>query len=440
MELSGWGRYPRSEGRLSEPRSEAGLAALLRDGGPLIARGMGRAYGDPAIGAHAVSTRHLDRMIAFDAETGQLVAESGVTLKEIIAAFLPRGWFLSVTPGTQFVSLGGAIAADVHGKNHHSEGSFGTFTDWFDLMGPDGAVIRCSRQENADLFHWTLGGMGLTGVILRAAIRLKRVETGWIRQTVIAAPGLDAALAAFEATYHTTYSMAWIDCAATGGKMGRSIVMNGEHATRAELPPVKRADPFAARGHLSPRVPFDFPGFALNPWSVRAFNALYWRKGVLGAGTSLTGWEPFFYPLDAIRDWNRIYGRRGFMQFQCVVPLESRAEGLRAILQAISASGAGSFLAVLKRFGPQDSPLSFPMEGYTLALDFPVNARSLDLMPHLDRITADHGGRFYLAKDSRISPETLRRTDPRWEGFAAMRRQQGLDRAFASGLSVRLGL
>ena len=436
MQLMGWGRYPRTDGRLSTPRNAAEVAALIAKG-PLIARGMGRAYGDAAIGAHAVSTAKLNHMLDFDPATGQLVAEAGVTLKDIIAAFLPRGWFLSVTPGTQFVSLGGAIASDVHGKNHHAEGSFGAFVDWIDLMGPDGQVRRC--QPGDDLFHWTLGGMGLTGVILRAAIRLKRVQSGWIRQTTIAAPTLQAALDAFEATYSATYSMAWIDCAATGDPMGRSLVMNGEHATLEQLPPAKRAAPFAARGHLSPRVPFDFPGFALNPWSIRAFNELYYHKGRLSQGTQLIGWEPFFYPLDAIRDWNRIYGRRGFMQFQCVVPLESRAEGLRQILRAISASGAGSSLAVLKRFGAQQSRLSFPMEGYTLALDFPVTARSLALMPMLDAITADHGGRFYLAKDSRISAETLRRTDPRWADFARFRQESGLKPAFTSAQSERLG-
>ncbi|WP_127103874.1 FAD-binding oxidoreductase [Pararhodobacter zhoushanensis] len=439
MDLSGWGRYPHQETRLSTPRDAQGVAALLGDG-PVIARGSGRAYGDPAIGAHAVSTRHLNHMIAFDDATGELVAESGVTLGEIMDAFLPRGWFLSVTPGTKFVSLGGAIAADVHGKNHHSEGSFGVFVDWFDLMGADGSVTRCSRNDNADLFRWTLGGMGLTGIILRAAIRLKKVESGWIRQTTIATRNLDEALAAFEQTYDATYSMAWIDCAATGAKMGRSIVMNGEHATRDELPPLARPRPLDTALHRNLSVPFDFPGFALNPWSIRAFNELYYFKGKRTPPTSIVGLDSFFYPLDAIRNWNRIYGRKGFMQFQCVVPLESHAEGLRAILNAITRTGAGSFLAVLKRFGPQDSRLSFPMEGYTLALDFPLTRRSLDLMPELDRITADHGGRFYLAKDSRMSADTLRRTDPRWQAFAEMRRQQGLTQAFASAQSERLGL
>jgi len=439
MQISGWGRYPRIQAKVSTPRSDVALAGLLGDG-PLIARGMGRAYGDSALAPHTVSMRLFNHMIDFEPQSGQLVAEAGVTLAEIIDAFLPHGWFPSVTPGTQFVSLGGAIAADVHGKNHHSEGSFGAFVDWFDLMGADGSVCRCSRTENKDLFEWTLGGMGLTGIVLRAAIRLKRVQSGWIRQSTIAAQNLDAALAAFEDTYSATYSMAWIDCAATGDKMGRSIVMNGEHAVRADLPATHRASPFDVPGHLGKSVPFDFPGFVLNPWTVRAFNELYFRMNARKPAQSLVGWENFFYPLDAVQDWNRIYGRKGFMQFQCVVPLESHAEGLRAILNAISRTGAGSFLAVLKRFGPQDSRLSFPMEGYTLALDFPITTKALDLMPELDRITADHGGRFYLAKDSRMPAQTLLETDPRWQKFAAMRRQKGLAGQFASAQSERLGL
>lgn len=437
MRLSGWGRYPLAEGRLSTPRDLPALAALVQDG-PLIARGMGRAYGDAAIGPHAVSMLAFNRMISFDEATGQLVAEAGVTLGEIIAAFLPQGWFLSVTPGTQFVSLGGAIAADVHGKNHHVDGSFGSFVDWLEVMGADGQITRTTPGE--DLFALTLGGMGLTGIIHRAAIRLRSVETGWIRQTTQAAPSLDAALAIFESTAQATYSMAWIDCAATGARMGRSLVMTGEHATRRELPAARRARPFDTPRHAGPRVPFDLPGFLLNPWSIRAFNELYYWKGSRAQPMSLVGWEPFFYPLDAIRDWNRIYGRRGFLQFQCVVPLESHAEGLRAILTAISRTGAGSFLAVLKRFGPQDSRLSFPMEGYTLALDFPVNDRSLALMPDLDRITADHGGRFYLAKDARISAETHRRTDPRFAALADWRAARGLTTRFSSAQSRRLGL
>lgn len=437
MQLSGWGRFPRLDAQLVAPRDEAALAAQIAMG-PVIARGMGRAYGDSALAPVTVSTRHFNRMIAFDPASGQLIAESGVTLGEIIESFLPRGWFPSVTPGTRFVSLGGAIAADVHGKNHHREGSFGAFVDWIDLIGADGTIMRCTRDENADLFHWTLGGMGLTGVIVRAAIRLKRVQTGWIRQTTIPARDLSEALDAFEDSLDATYSMAWIDCAARGDAMGRAIVMNGEHATREELPATHRATPFAAPRHGTRRVPLDLPGFALNPLSVRLFNEVYYRLGRRRPRTGLVAWGPFFYPLDSVLDWNRIYGRKGFMQFQCVVPLESHAEGLRAILAAITRAGTGSFLAVLKRFGAQQSRLSFPMEGYTLALDFAMNPRNLALMDELDRITLDHGGRFYLAKDSRMAAQTLHRSDPRWVEFATLRRARGLAGHFASAQSERL--
>ncbi|MGY6536627.1 MAG: FAD-binding protein [Pararhodobacter sp.] len=440
VHLSGWGRYPRRPTRLSAPRDIGALASALHGGEPVIARGLGRAYGDSAIAAHTLSMRHFDRMISFDPATGQLVAEAGVSLGAVIDAFLPRGWFPSVTPGTKFVTLGGAIAADVHGKNHHGEGSLAAFTDWFDLMGADGSVSRCSRDENADLFWRTLGGMGLTGIVLRAAIRLRRVETGWIRQRMIPAAGLDAALDAFDAHMDATYSVAWIDCLASGPALGRSLVMLGEHATLADLPPARRARPFQTPRHRGLTFPVDLPGFALNPYSVRAFNALYYAMGRRKAGAGLVDWDSYFYPLDAIGQWNRLYGRRGFMQFQCALPLDQGRPGLRALLGAIAASGAASFLAVLKRFGPQDSPVSFPMPGYTLALDFPVNTRSLGLMPHLDRLTADHGGRFYLAKDSRMSADTLSRTDPRMGDFAAWRRSRGLSTHFASAQSERLGL
>ncbi len=437
--LTGWGRYPRHATRLSAPRDTDALAQALRMG-PAIARGLGRAYGDSAVGAHTISMRHFDRMIAFDPASGQLVAEAGVSLAEIIEAFLPRGWFPHVTPGTRFVTLGGAIAADVHGKNHHGEGSFGAFTDWIDLMGADGIVTRCSRDANADLFRHTLGGMGLTGVILRAAIRLRPVESGWIRQRTIPAPGLEAALDAFEAGMDATYSVAWIDCLASGAALGRSLVMLGEHAARADLPTERRARPYQTPPRRRRSLPIDLPGFVLNPASVRAFNAAYYALGRVKSDAQLVDWESYFYPLDAIGGWNRLYGRRGFMQFQCALPLDAGRAGLQRLLRAIAGSGAGSFLAVLKRFGPQDSSISFPMPGYTLALDFPLTARSLALMPHLDRITADHGGRFYLAKDSRMSAETLIRTDPRMADFAAWRQARGLSAQFASAQSERLGL
>lgn len=441
MLLSGWGRHPVLDCRLVRPgEGDAALAALVAQG-PLIARGKGRAYGDAALNRGCtLDMRSRNRMIAFDPETGGLVAEAGVTLAEIIDVFLPRGWFPAVTPGTKFVSLGGAIAADVHGKNHHMDGSFSSCVDWVELLGADGIVRRVSRSDNAELFEWTCGGMGLTGVILRAAIRLRAVETGWIRQRAIPAPGLATALGLFEGAQDSTYSVAWIDCLAGGQSLGRSIVMLGEHAVRAELGAREAADPFVTRRKAARTVPFDLPAFALNSLSVRAFNALYYGMGAWNAGEGLIDFDSYFYPLDALLEWNRIYGRRGFAQFQCVLPLAASPEGLALLLRAIARSGQGSFLAVLKRMGAQDSRFSFPMEGYTLALDFPVRDGTARLFTELERIVVDHGGRFYLAKDSFLSPEILRASDARTPAFTAMRGMTGADGRFVSALSERLVL
>lgn len=440
MRLSGWGRFPVAECNVVRPRSEAALIAALTDA-PAIARGMGRAYGDSALNPHAtIDMTGFRHMASFDPQSGVLAAEAGVTLGEIIAAFLRRGWFLPVTPGTKFVSLGGAIAADVHGKNHHRHGSFGGFVEWIDVIGADGRVRRCSREENADLFAWTIGGMGLTGVIVRAALRLQRVESGWIRQRSLPAPNLAAAMEAFEACAHWTYSVAWIDCLAKGADLGRSILLLGEHARAEDLDPARRVAPFMTPSRRRLTTPFDAPSWALNQWSVRAFNALYWRRGSRGERESFVDWDSYFYPLDAIQQWNRIYGKRGFAQFQCVLPLASARAGLGELLKAISDSGQGSFLAVLKRMGAQESRMSFPMEGYTLALDFPAHPKALALMERLDAITLDHGGRFYLAKDSRLSRSAFERSDARVQDFRAMRGAQHLDQAFTSLQSERLGL
>ncbi|MFN3889766.1 MAG: FAD-binding protein [Beijerinckiaceae bacterium] len=440
MRLSGWGRFPVADCNVVRPRSESELAAAIANA-PAIPRGMGRAYGDSALNSHAtISMAGFRHMLSFDAQNGVLVAEAGVTLGDVISVFLPRGWFPSVTPGTKFVTLGGAIAADVHGKNHHKHGSFCAFVEWMDVVGSDGRVRRCSRQENADLFAWTTGGMGLTGVILRAAVRLQRVESGWIRQRSIPAPNLAAAMQAFEENARSTYSVAWIDCLAKGDDLGRSILLLGEHAAAGELDSPRGAAPFSTPARRKMTTPFDAPSWALNQWSVRAFNALYWRRGSRAQRESLVDWDSYFYPLDSIHEWNRIYGKRGFAQFQCVLPLGSSRQGLEELLKTISASGQGSFLAVLKRMGPQHSRFSFPMEGYTLALDFPAHPKALALMERLDAITLAHGGRFYLAKDSRMSRATFERSDARAAGFRAMRTDGGLDRAFTSLQSERLGL
>jgi FAD/FMN-containing dehydrogenase len=409
--------------------------------GAAIARGNGRAYGDSAVNSeNTLRMRHFNHMIDFDPGSGQLTAEAGVLLGDIIAAFLPRGWFPAATPGTKYVTLGGMIAADVHGKNHHHYGSFGNCVDWIDLVDAHGNIRRCSREENPDLFQWSLGGMGLTGIILRAAIRLAPIETAWIRQTTIPTANLEAALLAFDRTREANYSVAWIDCLSKGRGLGRSLLMLGEHARRHELDEKRQQNPLDTTSRRRIKVPIEVPSGTLNNFSARAFNAYYYWNGVRRAGSRLVDWDSYFYPLDSILGWNRIYGRRGFMQFQCVLPLHRSEAGLRALLEAISSSGTGSFLAVLKRLGDQAGGLSFPMEGYTLALDFPVNERSLNLMSELDEIAIDHGGRFYLAKDSRMSADTLRRSDARAHAFARMRETSGLRAGFQSSQSQRLGL
>lgn len=435
--LSGWGRFPVAECEVAVPRNEAALRAALGPG-PVIARGNGRAYGDAAIQPRGtLDMRRMDRMMAFDPVTGRVEAEAGVLLGDVIAAFLPQGWFPHVTPGTKLVTIGGCIASDVHGKNHHAEGSFSRYLDWFDLMAPDGTVLRCSADENADLFRWTPGAMGLTGVILRAGFRLRPVESGWIAQEMVPARNLAQAMAALEGA-RSTYSVAWFDCLGRGDDLGRSLVMLGDHATRAELPKARRARPFDVPVKRRLKVPLDAPAFALNRYSLTVFNRLYHWSGARKAGPSHVDWDSYFYPLDAMLEWNRIYGRRGFAQFQCVIPLDRAETGLAALLDTIAASGQGSFLAVLKRLGPEAGGISFPMEGYTLALDFPVNDRAMALMERLDAITLDHGGRIYLTKDSRMGADVLEASDPRVAAFRTMRDEQGLRGAFASAQSERL--
>lgn len=440
MTLSGWGRYPCIDAKLSAPRNEEGLRALVLQGNA-IARGNGRAYGDSAVSAsNTVHMQHFNRMLAFDAEQGQLVAEAGVLLSDIIDVFLPRGWFPYATPGTKFVTLGGMIAADVHGKNHHKDGSFANCVDWIDVLVSDGSVQRCSRSEKTDLFEWTVGGMGLTGIMLRAAIRLRPVTSAWIEQRTLVAENISRAIELFEQSQDATYSVAWIDCLQQGKSMGRSLLMLGEHTDAVALPSQYRKTPLQIPSKRKISIPADFPSWSLNSLSVRAFNALYYWNGQRKRGQQLVDLDSYFYPLDAILGWNKIYGRRGFAQFQCVLPLQTAEEGLRALLSAIADAGVGSFLAVLKRFGKQNSRFSFPMEGYTLALDFPVNKRTLALMERLDSITVEYGGRFYLAKDSRMSRDVFQQSDPRAQKYLSFRDIHAASGTFASAQSERLGI
>ena len=438
VRLSGWGRYPVVECAVTRPGDTAAVPALLEGLPSAIPRGNGRSYGDASLNpAATIDARRLDHLIDFDPATGRLVCEGGVLLAELIDAMLPRGWFPPVTPGTKFVTIGGMIACDVHGKNHHGAGSFGDHVEWLDLAVGDGRVLRCSADVNGDLFRATSGGMGLTGVILRACFRMLKVESAAVRQRTLHAPTLAHAFELFEASLDWTYSVAWIDCLATGRALGRSAILLGRHAGANELPADRRAAPFACAPRRPKRVPVDLPTIALSRIPVSIFNRLYYAAQ--RPGDAIVDIDPYFYPLDAIRDWNRIYGRRGFVQYQCVLPLAASEAGMRRLLSEIARSGGASFLAVLKRLGRQSfGMLSFPMEGYTLALDFPANPANLALLDRLDAITGEHGGRIYLAKDARLAAGAFADGYPHLEQFRAVRRLHGLNRRFSSLLSRRL--
>lgn len=446
MRVTNWGRYPAVEGELSAPRSDAQARELVLNAQRAIGRGMGRCYGDSSLCEDGLmlSSRRLDKMLSFDPATGLLEAEAGVTLSEILDAFAPRGWFLPVTPGTKFVSLGGAIASDVHGKNHHQAGCFGRHVQRLDLLTADGSVLRCSKTEHPEVFAATCGGHGLTGVVLRAALRLVPMASAHIRQETVKTANLQGIMDAFEESGQWTYSVAWIDCAATGAGLGRSLLMRGEHALPGELPEKLRREPLAlpAKGALT--VPLDFPDFALNPLSVKAFNTLYYGKAGSGTTHAVVPYTGFFYPLDAVNEWNRIYGKRGFTQYQFVIPKEAGREGLAKILSRIAASGLGSFLAVLKLFGEQEhapGSLSFPMQGYTLALDFPIGEKLFPLLDGLDAMVLDYGGRLYLTKDARMSPETFRRGyREHLDAFLAVKERLDPHWRFQSRQARRLGL
>lgn len=431
-EIHGWGRYPRQQSAVWSPRTPADAATMLSTAGTLVPRGLGRSYGDSGLDANVMSTDDLSRFIAFDEETGDLTCDAGVSLDEILRVYVPRGWFLPVTPGTRYVTVGGAIASDVHGKNHHVEGTFGQHVLSMQVLIGTGEVLTVSPAEHPDLFFATCGGMGLTGVILAATVRLKPIVSSLIHETTIKAPDLEAVLAAFEETRSTTYSVAWIDCLARGRQLGRSLLTVGEHAGSGPLTTRQRA-PF--------RVPIDFPTIAMNPVTMGAFNNLYFHKTRRARHERDIPFEPFFYPLDIVRDWNRLYGKPGFVQYQFVLPRAAGVTALRTVLERIAASGRGSFLAVLKVFGPQnDNMLSFPFEGYTLALDFQAVPPVFALMTELDRTVQDHGGRLYLTKDARMTETMFKESYPRWREFEAVRERYSATGVFSSVQSRRLGL
>jgi FAD/FMN-containing dehydrogenase len=441
ISLAGWGNSLRADCRLAEPELPGEVGAWL-DGAGTVPRGLGRSYGDAALnsGGQVLGLRRLDRYLGFDETTGTLICEAGVSLAQILADFAPRGWFPMITPGTKYVTVGGCIANDVHGKAHHVQGCFSTAVDAMTVLLASGEVVPATREQNSDLFWATFGGMGLLGVVLTATIRLRKIETTYFRQRSIKVRDLAEMLAALDEQDRTfPYSVATIDVLATGARLGRGVLTVGDHARKDELPPALAAAPLRISGPPKLTVPFELPELTLNSLSIRAVNAFIQRTQARAA--PFGHYEKFFYPLDMLAHWNRGYGRRGFTQYQFVIPFADGLPRMREILTAILTAGELPFLNVLKRFGKESGGvLSFPREGYTLAIDFPIRANTVALLRRLDRMVLEAGGRIYLGKDAYVEAATFRAMYPALDRWLAVKAKYDPDGVFTSDLGRRVGL
>ena len=432
MKYTAWGMYPKIECNRFTLRQEANLEEIISNHNPLIPFGNGRSYGDSALSENIIDIAQRNYFIEFDENSGLLHVQAGVLLSEILEYFVPRGWFLKVTPGTKLITVGGAIASDVHGKNHHVEGCFSECVKEFNIMLANGKSVLCSKEATPELFKATCGGQGLTGVILDAKIFLKKINSQYIDQTTIKTKNLKDTFEAFEEHNDKPYSVAWIDCLAKGKDIGKCLLMVGDF---------KDDDNLDYQLKKQKTIPFNFPSFALNHWSVKLFNWLYYNKVNKRISKQTVDIDTFFYPLDAIGHWNRIYGKNGFTQYQFILPKEASYEGLHEILSTIAASGKGSFLAILKLYGKaNDNWLSFPMEGYSLALDFKIEKGLFELLDQLDEIVLKYYGRIYLTKDVRVSKETFEQGYSHIETFRQYRKENKMEEKFQSLQSRRVGI
>lgn len=445
--LAGWGRATWTAAHVAAPSNQAELEHLIFGGlegfGRFVPRGLGRAYGDAAqcAGGLVVDCRGLRSVLDLDQERGEVRASAGVSFDELLEFIVPQGYFLPVTPGTRFVTLGGAIASDVHGKNHHVDGSLGAHLKRLRLVTPTG-VLDCGPEERREEFEATCGGMGMTGVVAEATLRLLPIESSWMAVDTERAADLDACLSLLSADpAKYRYSVAWVDGLAQGKRLGRSVLTRANHASVADLPEPWQGRPISYRAPRIVKVPFSPPFSFLNPATVSAFNEMWFRKAPRNQETRLEQFASFFYPLDGVGNWNLLYGPRGFTQYQFVVPFGAE-QALEKVLEKLSAGRVASFLAVLKSFGPAGTgALSFPTEGWTLALDIPLGTPGLpQLLDELDLLVAGAGGRIYFSKDARMRRELVQAMYPRlaeWQAVQARLDPAGL---LVSDLALRLGL
>lgn len=430
MNLHSWGNYPIIESEKYSFKDRDALKKILTINNELIPYGNGRSYGDSALGERVVCVKSYNYFLDFDELNGILHVQSGVLLSDILKLIVPKGWFLKVTPGTKYITIGGAIASDVHGKNHHLEGCFSEGVIEFNLMLPEGNVVKCSKTENRELFKATCGGMGLTGVILDAKISLKKINSKNIEQTTIKTSNLQETFKAFEKYGNSPYSVAWIDCFAENDALGKSVLLIGNFSDDGNLHYIQKK---------KVNIPFYFPSFTINTFTIKMFNRFYYAKS--NKPQQKVGLDTFFYPLDAIENWNRIYGKNGFTQYQFILPLENSYVGLREILKRISISGRGSFLAVLKLYGKaNENYLSFPMEGYSLALDFKIEKGLFEFLDELDQIVLKYRGRIYLTKDARVNKSTFEQGYPFINEFRKLRDKYKMNKKFNSLQSKRVGI
>lgn len=431
MKIHGWGKYPIADAQIFLPKTQANCIDAIKELETIIPRGLGRSYGDSANNTTVLQSTFLDHFIEFNEESGIITCEAGVSIRSILELVVPKGWFIPVTPGTSYVTIAGAIASDIHGKNHHISGTFSEHIISFRIILGTGEIRNVSRINSPDLFAATCGGMGLTGMIISAKIQLKSIRSSRIIQTTIKATCLEEVCQQLEKNSASTYSVAWIDCLAKGSQLGRSLLMLGEHAQDGVLEMAKPKNL---------NIPIDMPSGLLNQYTMRCFNSLYYHK-IFSSKKIILPFEPYFYPLDSIRNWNRLYGAAGFIQYQFVLPKAAGSQGLKKILTKIVNSGRGSFLAVLKIFGKYNQNfLSFPIEGYTLALDFKFSKETIVLTKELDSMVIDMGGRIYLAKDALLSESTFKKAYPNWSQFEEVRSKYGAHGKFSSDQSRRLGL
>ncbi len=444
--LESWGRLRSGLTQVARPELSSHLRGILaaRTSKKVLGFGRGLSYGDACINTGNVTVKFnsLDHLLTFDPGKGILTCEAGITLEEIIRAVLPHGWFLPVTPGTCYPTIGGCFAADVHGKNHHVDGSLARHIRWIEILTASGKFARCSRKKDRDLFLATAGGMGLTGLIYRLSLKLKRVHTGYVYAERIRVHSLREMMDVIEVgDADWEYSVSWLDGAAPDREMGRGEIILGRHAEPEQLSFKRRSSPFIIRTRPGISLPVTSPVSLVGSLSTRLFNSLYLRRsGSRRKRREIIPWNIFFYPLDAVREWNRLYGRKGFVQYQFVAPDEAGYSAVGLALQICQRSGHIPSLAVLKRLGEKEGLLSFPMPGWTLALDMPVRHGLFRMLDELDRIVIDHGGRVYLAKDARLSPGSFRAMYPSFPEWLEVKRRVDPEDVFSSDMSRRLAM